>query len=92
MKNQGYACSVLTLYMGKPEIQVGKLNGSHHFIWEASENMGCDLRHRNAINLFFYPFQSVQLIWIYFVVGHSPTTSNLIDLFFCTRFPPRWFV
>ena len=46
----------------------------------------------DAINLFFYPFQSVQLIWIYFVVGRSPTTSNLIDLFFCTRFPPRWFV
>ena len=54
--------------------------------------MGCDLRRRDAINLFFYPFKSVQLIWIYFVVGHSPTTSNLIDLFFCTRFPPRWFV
>ena len=90
MKNQGY--SVLTIYTGKPEIQVGKSNGPHHFIWEASENMGCDLRRSDAINLFFYPFQSVQLIWIYFVVGHSPTTSNLIDLFFCTRFPPRWFV
>ena len=46
----------------------------------------------DAINLFFYPFQSVQLIWIYFVVGRSPTTSNLIDIFFSTRFPPRWFV
>ena len=42
----------------------------------------------DAINLFFYPYQFVQLIWIYFVVGRSPTTSNLIDLFFCTRFPP----
>ena len=50
--------------------------------------MGCDLRRRDAINLFFYPFQSVQLIWIYFVVAHSPNTSNLIDLFFRTRFPP----
>ena len=57
MKNQGY--SVLTIYMGKPEIQVGKSNGPHHFIWEASENMGCDLRRWDAINLFFYPFQSV---------------------------------
>ena len=46
----------------------------------------------DAINLFFYRFQSAQMIWIYFVVGRSPPTSNLIDLFFCTRFPPRWFV
>ena len=61
-KNQGY--SVLTTYTGKPEIQVGKSNGPHHFIWEASENMGCDLRRCDAINLFVYPFQSVQLIWI----------------------------
>ena len=30
MKNQGY--SVLTIYTGKPEIQVGKSNGPHHFI------------------------------------------------------------
>jgi len=30
--------------MGKPEIPVGKSNGSHHSIWEASENMGCDFR------------------------------------------------
>ena len=29
MKNQGY--SVLTIYTGKPEIQVGKSNGPHHF-------------------------------------------------------------
>ena len=60
MKNQGY--SVLTIYTGKPEIQVGKSNGPHHFIWEASEFMGCDLRRCDAINLFFYPFKSVQLI------------------------------
>jgi len=30
--------------MGKWEIPVGKSNGSHHSVWEASENMGCDLR------------------------------------------------
>jgi len=30
--------------MGKPEIPVGKSNGSLHSIWEALENMGCDLR------------------------------------------------
>jgi len=40
---------VLTIYMGKPEIPVGKLNGSRHPIWEASENMGCDLRR------YYYP-------------------------------------
>ena len=34
---------VLTIYMymGKP---VGKSNGSRHSTWEASGNMGCDLR------------------------------------------------
>ena len=42
MKNQGY--SVLTIYTGKPEIQVGKSNGPHHSIWDVSENMGRDLR------------------------------------------------
>jgi len=26
--------------MGKPEIPVGKLNGSGHSTWEASENKG----------------------------------------------------
>jgi len=31
------------LYMVKPEIPVGKPNGSRHSVWEASENMGCDL-------------------------------------------------
>jgi len=30
--------------MGKPEIPVGKSNGSRYSVWEASENMGCDLR------------------------------------------------
>ena len=27
---------VLTIYTGKPEIPVGKSNGSHHSVWEAS--------------------------------------------------------
>ena len=35
---------VLTIYMGNPEIPVGKSNGSRHFIWEALETMGCHLR------------------------------------------------
>jgi len=34
----------LTIYMGKPEIPVGKSNGLLHSIWEALENMGCNLR------------------------------------------------
>jgi len=29
--------------MGKPEIPVGKSNGLRHSVWEASENMDCDL-------------------------------------------------
>ena len=39
---------VLTIYLGKPEIPVGKLNGSRHSVWGASENMGCDLRLFNS--------------------------------------------
>lgn len=35
---------LLTIYMGKPEILVGKSNGSRHPVWEALEIMGCDLR------------------------------------------------
>ena len=37
---------------------------------------------------FFFSFESVPLIWIYFAVVHSPTTLNFIVLF-KTRFPPR---
>jgi len=29
--------------MREPEIPVGKSNGLRHSIWEASENIGCDL-------------------------------------------------
>ena len=35
---------VLTIYTGKLEIPVGKSNGSRHSVWEASENMGCNMR------------------------------------------------
>ena len=36
-----FGTGVLTMYMGKPEIPVGKANGSRHSVyWEASENMG----------------------------------------------------
>ena len=33
-------------------------------------------------------FQSVQLIWIYFVVERFPTSSNVIVLILCTTAPP----
>ena len=32
-----------TIYTGKPEIPVGRSNGSRHSVWEASENLGFDL-------------------------------------------------
>ena len=35
---------VITIYLGKLEILVGKSNGLRHFVWEASEKMGCVLR------------------------------------------------
>ena len=35
---------LLTIYSGKPEILVGKSNGSPYCVWEASENMGYDLK------------------------------------------------
>jgi len=35
---------LLTIYMGRLEIPVGKSNGSHPSVWEALESMGCDLR------------------------------------------------
>ena len=37
---------------GKPEIPVGKSNGSRHFVWKASENMCCDLRRCKSVFLF----------------------------------------
>ena len=42
--------------MGKSEIPVGKSNGSRHSLWEASENMGCDLRRA------IFPFLLVCLL------------------------------
>lgn len=38
---------------------------------------------------FFYSFESVQLIWIYFVAFRSPTTSNFIVLCLCKRISHR---
>ena len=33
------SAGVLTIYLGKPKIPVGKSNGSRHSVWEASEKM-----------------------------------------------------
>ena len=43
---------VLTIYMGKQEIPVGKSNGVCHFVWEPSESLGCDLRQSKLSTLF----------------------------------------
>ena len=43
---------VLATYLGKPEIQVGKSNGSRPSVWKASGDMGCDLRRCNFSTLF----------------------------------------
>ena len=43
MKNQGY--SVLTIYTGKPEIQVGKSNGPYHFIYPGFQRIFFSYRH-----------------------------------------------
>jgi len=40
----GERAGILTIYMRKPEIPVGKSTGLRHSVWEASENMACDLR------------------------------------------------
>lgn len=42
---------VLTIFVGKPEILVGKSNGSRYSVWEASEHMGCDFRRCNFSTL-----------------------------------------
>ena len=41
-----------TKYMEKPDIPVGKSKGSRYSVWEALENMGCDLRRCNFSSLF----------------------------------------
>ena len=50
----------LTIYIGKPEIPVVKSNVSRHSVWDASENMSCDLRPAalDAVQSVFFTFQS----------------------------------
>ena len=80
---------VLTIYMGKPKILVGKWNGQFApFRLKTFRKCGLWFEAMQ----FFYSFKSVQLILIYFVAGSSPTTSSFIVLCLCTRFPLGWFL
>ena len=58
---------VLTIYIGKQKIRVGKSNGLRHCFWEPSENMGCDLRQCNFSTLFsLLSLFGYTLYWIVF--------------------------
>ena len=65
--------------MRKPEIEVGKSNGSRDSVWDTSDDMDFELMQ------FFYSLQSVQLIRIFFIAGRFLTTSNFIVLCLCRR-------
>ena len=80
---------VLTIYMGKSKILVGKWNGQFApFRLETFRRYGLWFEAMQ----FFYSFNSVHFILIYFVAGSSLTTSSFIVLCLCTRFPPGWFL
>ena len=64
------------MYMRKPEIPVGKSNGSCNSVWEALKNMVYSLRQCNFFSLFS---------WQRIVLPRSQ-----ILFYLCTRFPPRW--
>ena len=61
--------------MEKPEAPVGKPNSLCHFFWKASENVAVKWGHFSRSwaviggDETFLLFQSVQLIWIYFVAA-----------------------
>ena len=69
---------VLTIHIEKSENPVsGQSSSSHHSVWEALENMGCDLRWCNISNYFSL------LRWFGYAlqrVIESPTTSKSIIL------------
>ena len=80
---------VLSIYIRKLEIPVGKAKVSCHFVWEGSGNMGCDLRRRSFSTLFslFSRFG-----FVFFIAGFSPTTSSFIVICLRKSFLPWWFV
>ena len=76
---------VLVIYLGKPEIPVGKSNGSRCFVRKASRDIECDLRWCNFSTLFDL------LCWfgLYFVAGRSLTFSIFLFFLFRYQFFPR---
>ena len=48
--------------MGKPEIPVGKSNGSRHSVWKALEKMGSDMR-RASFQLLLVCLIDLNLFW-----------------------------
>ena len=75
---------MLTIYMGKPEISIGKSKGSRHLVWEGFRKYALCFE----VMQFFHSSQSVQLIWIYFVASRSPSTSNFILYVHAQNFHP----
>ena len=75
----------------KKKIPFGKIQmvrpSSHHSVHRKPQKIKYGLWF--AAMQFFYSFESVQLICIYFVAFRSPTTSNFIVLCLCKRFSHR---
>ena len=64
---------LLTIYVEKPDILVGKSNGSPHSVWEALAKIRCDFRQCN----FSTHFSLFSWFGYYYVKVCSPTTWNL---------------
>ena len=75
--NNGYSW-LPTVYTGKP---VEKSNGSLHSVWEASENMGYDLRRCN-----FSTFSSLFCKFGCILVPPGQILDHFIVLCLCKRF------
>ena len=75
--NNGYSW-LPTVYTGKP---FEKSNGSLHSVWEASENMGYDLRRCNFSN-----FSSLFCKFGCILVPPGQILDHFIVLCLCTRF------
>ena len=72
---------MLSIYIRKLEILVGKAKVLRYFIWEGSGNMGCDLR-RPGFSTLFSVFSRFGFFFLY-IVGFSPILSNFIVI--CLR-------
>ena len=76
--------------MGKPEILVGKSNGSRYSVWKALENMDCDFRGCNVVNSLYSDCSAAFCILFGGSVFLRVKFYSL--MFICTRSPPGWFV